>query len=101
MKGGVITTTIEALTAPIDDTESHPVYGYLGFLSGALESDRHREVLFDKFCQIKDGTPYCKAVRSAIVLFRRAAEDDTKVVAERGQLLFCWPGTTVLKGAQQ
>ncbi len=101
MKGGAITTTIEALTAPIDDTEHHAAYGYLGFLSGALENDRHREVLFDKFCQLKNGTPYCAAVLRAIGLLRRAVEDDTKVVAERGQLLFCWPGTTVLKGAQQ
>ena len=89
--------SVEALTKPVDRYVPHPVYGYTGFLCGALEDDQTAAVLFQKFLKLKEG-PYSRALNSAHTAITMRRDEDLKHVVQRGQLLLCWHGTTVLRG---
>lgn len=91
--------TVEALTAPLDRTEIHPVYGYLGSLTWAFEDQRHAAVLRDKLFSLSGETAYRNAVRAGLVALEIRAENLIATVVRDGNLLLCWPDTAAVKGA--
>lgn len=89
--------SIETLTAPPDRDDRHPHYGYLGFLKGVLEDRAKYDLLIAHACKRKPG-PLKEALLTGADHIWTSVREDASKARERGQLLLCWPGTTLLRG---
>jgi hypothetical protein len=90
--------SIEALTAPADRSDCHPHYGFLGFLKGVLEDGAKYQLLIAHISTRKEG-PLRDAMLSGAGYIYDSVRNDARQATQRGHLLLCWPGTTLLKGA--
>lgn len=91
-------SAIGAFNAPLNNRNEHQVYGYIGFLKSALEKQRHAEVLWNHFYRLKN-SKLSEACLEGHMALKDVERHDVEHLQKYGQLLLCWSGTAVLRGA--
>jgi Mlc titration factor MtfA (ptsG expression regulator) len=83
--------------------ESHPTYGYMGFVRGVLEAQASAAVLraeMDRMSKKPMLSPAKAALKEALwdgwYLLHSQSVDKAGEALSRGQILLCWDGTTAL-----
>ena len=68
------------------------------FLEAAINSELLRAAYIKSIKGSRDKTPYAKALFDGYWTLRNKAREQAFDLTRRGQLLFAFPGTTVLQG---
>lgn len=69
------------------------------FVRCGLEEQRHAEVLYKAYCRYTRDYEKSRAIWSGYCALKRTYEESARHAKTRGQLLFFFPGTTVLRQA--